>query len=189
MGTDMVDTDAIDATADANLADTDMMDADAMDANVTDAMTDAMTDTHATDANLTDVDMMDADTMEDANTMDDDFTDTNTMDPDATASAIIVDQFPFGRPGTPIIGPHQTSASDRTSSMVTGDSPWSPFCSQIDWEVAHWAKTCGATASAVTDLLAIPGVGTPLLLLFVVALMHRSRSLAGLGFHTGPRIN
>ena len=203
MGTDMVDTDAIDATVDANLADTDMMDANAMNANVTDAMMDAnamnanvtdammdaMTDTHMMDANLTDVDMMDADTMEDVNTMDDDFTDTNTMDPNATASAIIIDQFPFSHPSTPIIGPHQTSASDWTSSMVTGDSLWSLFCSQIDWEVVHWAKTCSAMASAVTDLLAIPRVGTPLLLLFVVALMHRSRSLAGLGFHTGLQIN
>ena len=180
MGTDMVDTDAIDATADANLADTDMMDADAMDANVTDAMTDAMTDTHATDANLTDVDMMDADAMEDANTMDDDFTDTNTMDPDATASAIIVDQFPFGHPGAPIVGPHQASAPNRSSST---DSEWSPFRSRIDWEVAWWAKTCGITLSAVRELLAIPGV-SPSLIRLDAGLIYRPRLLMHSDFHT-----
>ncbi|KAI9454588.1 hypothetical protein BJY52DRAFT_1205245 [Lactarius psammicola] len=39
-----------------------------------------------------------------------------------------------------------------------GDSVWAPFQSQCDWEFACWAKTCGVTASAVTDLLAIPEV-------------------------------
>jgi hypothetical protein len=161
MGADMVDTDTIDAITDANLADTDMMDTDAMDAN----MTGAMIDTHAMNADLTDADMMDANTMDNTSThtMEDDLTDAGTMDVDAIASAIIVNQFPFGCPGGPIIGPHQTSTSNRSSSMVTEDSLWSLFCFQLDWEVVHWAKTCGATSSAVADLLAIPGVGTPLL--------------------------
>jgi hypothetical protein len=108
--------------------------------------------------------MMDADAMDDTHThtTEDDLTDAGTMDVDATASAIIVNRFPFSHPGAPIIGPHQTSASNGSSSMVTGDSLWSPFFSQLDWEVARWAKTCGTTSSAVVDLLAIPGVGTPL---------------------------
>jgi hypothetical protein len=191
MGADMVNTDAIETTdanlADTNLADTDMMDTDATD---TDA-TGAMTDTHATDADLTDVDMTDADAMDNTrtHTTEDDLPDAGAVDVDATASAIVVIRFSFGRPGAPIIGPHQTSASNGSSSMATGDSVWSPFCSQLDWEVARWAKTCGATSSAVTDLLSIPGVGTPRSLLSVVALIHRFRLLASLGFHTGPQNN
>ncbi|KAF7369562.1 hypothetical protein MVEN_00286300 [Mycena venus] len=35
---------------------------------------------------------------------------------------------------------------------------WAPFTSQIDWEVAKWAKLRGSTSTAFTDLLSIEGV-------------------------------
>ncbi|KAG2741893.1 hypothetical protein P692DRAFT_20750106, partial [Suillus brevipes Sb2] len=37
-------------------------------------------------------------------------------------------------------------------------NPWAPFNSQMDWEVAHWAKVRGLGSTAFTDLLAIEGV-------------------------------
>jgi hypothetical protein len=40
----------------------------------------------------------------------------------------------------------------------SADNPWVPFMSQVDWEVAKWAKLRGSTSTAVTDLLAIDGV-------------------------------
>ncbi|KAF8263176.1 hypothetical protein EI94DRAFT_1878699 [Lactarius quietus] len=39
-----------------------------------------------------------------------------------------------------------------------GNSLWAPFWSQCDWEFAHWAKMCGPTSTAVTELLAMPEV-------------------------------
>jgi hypothetical protein len=38
------------------------------------------------------------------------------------------------------------------------DSPWAPFDSELDWKVARWVKMRGQTSTAVTELLAIPGV-------------------------------
>jgi len=176
--THLMDADAIDAMTDANTMDTDLMDTDMMDADAMDTdMIDATMDACTTDTDLTDSD-----------TMDDDVMDNDEMDANATAPAVVVTRFPFGHPGTPVVGPHQTSAPNGSSSTATGDPVWSPFCSQLDWKVAHWAKTCSVTASAVTELLAIPGVGAPLLLL-VAALMHGPRLLMRLDSHTELRNN
>ena len=35
---------------------------------------------------------------------------------------------------------------------------WSPFSSQIDWEIARWAELRGPSSTALTELLAIQGV-------------------------------
>lgn len=175
--TDATDADEMDATTDSHLMDADAIDAaDTIDMMDADAM-DATMDAHTTDTDSTDSDMTDDDAM------DDDEIDTN-----ATANTVVITRFPFGRPGTPIVGPHETSAPNESSSTATGDPVWSPFRSQLDWEVARWAKTCGVTASAITELLAIPGVGAPLLLL-VSALMDGSRSSMGLDSHTERRNN
>ena len=81
----------------------------------------------------------------------------DTMDSES-ARDVVIEPFPFGRPGAPISGDAQgRSAHDRQDATPTG-SPWAPFRSQLDWEVARWAKRCGLTATAVLDLLAIPGV-------------------------------
>ena len=105
-----------------------------------------------------------------------------------TTSTVIIKRFPFGCPGAPIFGPHQTSAPNASSATDTGDSIWSPFCSRLDWELARWAKMRGPTSSALTELLAIPGVSA-LLFPLVAVLMHRPRSLTGLDFHTERQNN
>ncbi|KAJ6497170.1 hypothetical protein C8R47DRAFT_972715 [Mycena vitilis] len=49
---------------------------------------------------------------------------------------------------------HQYSESIRSSE----ENPWAPFTSQVDWEIAKWAKLRGSTSTAFTDLLSIDGV-------------------------------
>ncbi|KAF8220705.1 hypothetical protein L208DRAFT_1188589, partial [Tricholoma matsutake] len=45
------------------------------------------------------------------------------------------------------------------SAAINGlANPWAPFSSRIDWEIAKWAKLCGAGSTAFSDLLAIEGV-------------------------------
>jgi hypothetical protein len=69
-----------------------------------------------------------------------------------------IDHFPHGHPGAPVADTRQDPSVYESTRNELGDSVWAPFRSQCDWEFAHWAKTCGATASAVTKLLAIPEV-------------------------------
>jgi hypothetical protein len=76
-------------------------------------------------------------------------------------SPLTFDRFPFGSPGALIEAPCQDSSMDNLSTGNLNDLMWSPFHSQIDWEVAHWAKMRGLSSSAVTELLAIPGVWIP----------------------------
>jgi hypothetical protein len=40
------------------------------------------------------------------------------------------------------------------------DNPWAPFNSQMDWQIARWAKVRGSTSTAFSDLLAINGVSS-----------------------------
>jgi hypothetical protein len=69
-------------------------------------------------------------------------------------SSVVVDCFPFGNPGAPVQGP-----TANTEIQARPEDPnWAPFHSQLDWDVARWAKTHSTTSSAVDELLAIPGV-------------------------------
>jgi len=72
-------------------------------------------------------------------------------------SRVVVEPFPSGRPGAPITGRAQgpTAYDSQAASM---SSPWAPFRSQLDWDVARWVNLRGRTSSAVMELLAIPGV-------------------------------
>jgi hypothetical protein len=40
----------------------------------------------------------------------------------------------------------------------THTSIYTPFSSEVDWEIARWAKIRGPTSTAFSDLLNIPGV-------------------------------
>ena len=71
----------------------------------------------------------------------------------------VIDRFPHGHPGAPLSDTSQGSSGVYESTHnELGDSVWAPFRSQCDWEFARWAKTCRASALAVTTLLAIPEV-------------------------------
>ena len=81
-----------------------------------------------------------------------------------TGSTQIVDRFPHGQPGAPVLAPvtgtPQSATVYESTQDILGESVWAPFDSQCDWELAYWAKMRGPTSSAVTDLLAIPGVSS-----------------------------
>jgi len=70
---------------------------------------------------------------------------------------IVVDHFAFGNAGAPAPGAHQEPLPDH-HWQEQGTNPWAPFRSQCDWEFARWGKMRGATASSLTDVLAIPQV-------------------------------
>ena len=75
-----------------------------------------------------------------------------------TDSTLVVECFPHGQPGALVAGVPQGTTLYESTQDVLGESVWAPFWSQCDWEIACWAKTHGPTSSAVTGLLAIPGV-------------------------------
>ena len=123
----------------------DIMDADALEVLLGGSTT-CSTTTHSTDEHLTvddpegDIDLTHQPDLADA--------------ADAgSASAVVIDQFPFGRPGAPAHGSGQAP-----SAYDSQGSPWAPFQSQLDWDIARWAKRSGQTSTAVSELLAIPGV-------------------------------
>jgi hypothetical protein len=87
----------------------------------------------------------------------------------ATIPTVIIDKFPTGNPGAPIPDMPQHSHAYESQGAMPGDSVWAPFRSQRDWEVARWAKMCGPTSSALTELLAIPGVCASYRMLYHVA--------------------
>ncbi|KAF8265156.1 hypothetical protein EI94DRAFT_1702692 [Lactarius quietus] len=96
--------------------------------------------------------------------------DTGNSEPDWKHTVV---PFPHGQPGAPLVStPRGTTIYDLTRDLL-GESVWAPFQSQCDWELAYWAKTRGPTASALTDLLAIPAL--------VEAL--------GLSYHTSRELN
>jgi hypothetical protein len=74
---------------------------------------------------------------------------------DKSGVIVIIERFPFGLPGAPIVGLPESAT---LNGLSHGDSIWAPFRSQHDWEIAHWAKMRGLTSSAFSDLLAIPEV-------------------------------
>jgi hypothetical protein len=73
--------------------------------------------------------------------------------------APVVEQFPSAKAGAPIatvraVPKYETYQTDLRSL----DNPWAPFSSQLDWEVARWAKLRGPSSTAFTELLKIDGV-------------------------------
>ena len=48
--------------------------------------------------------------------------------------------------------------TEYTLQINNPNNPFSPFSSQIEWEIAHWAKTRGPSSTAFTELMSIEGV-------------------------------
>jgi hypothetical protein len=74
-----------------------------------------------------------------------------------TGSTVIVDHFPSDAAGAPIPGIPWGRSIFESRRAALSDLDWVPFQSWCDWEVARWAKLCGTTSMAVSNLLAIPG--------------------------------
>ncbi|KAN0134109.1 hypothetical protein V8E53_008046 [Lactarius tabidus] len=69
---------------------------------------------------------------------------------------LVVDQSPYSTPGMLIPDQPQGTSVYQGTQHTLGANTWSLFCSQTDWEFAHWAKLSGPSSSALTELLAIP---------------------------------
>lgn len=71
------------------------------------------------------------------------------------ASTVVVEVFPFGKPGAPIPDMPQGPSLYERVQAIPGGSIWTPFQSKWDWDAARWAKTHSTTSSAVSDFLRI----------------------------------
>jgi hypothetical protein len=80
------------------------------------------------------------------------------LTPPQGMSTLVVDQFPFGSAGMPIPDKPQGSSAYESWQAAFTDSPWAPFHSELEWNVARWVKTRGPSSTAATELLAIPVV-------------------------------
>jgi len=86
--------------------------------------------------------------------------------PNAEASAtVVISRFPLSSAGAPIPNTPQGLLAHGLNEDMAAHPIWAPFILQRDWQVANWAKMCGPTSSALTDLLAIEDVCVVFLLL------------------------
>ena len=85
----------------------------------------------------------------------DDTIESGTYNAEASSNTF-VDHFPHGHPGAPL-SMEQVSIFESVQNSL-GGSIWAPFQSQVDWEIARWAKMRGPSSTALTELLAIPEV-------------------------------
>jgi len=72
---------------------------------------------------------------------------------------VVIVPYPDARAGKPITG-QPTHSANATYGIDAGStaSVYAPFTSQIDWDIALWAKLCGPSSTAFTDLLEIDRV-------------------------------
>ncbi|KAJ3736830.1 hypothetical protein DFJ43DRAFT_1149942 [Lentinula guzmanii] len=74
-----------------------------------------------------------------------------------------VEQYPDHHAGAPVESQNATADENTQyyhNLKVTATNPWAPFESEIDWNIACWAKICGPSSTALTELSVIDGVGT-----------------------------
>jgi hypothetical protein len=106
---------------------------------------------------------------------------------DYTHLETLIEHFPGDLAGTPMPNSQTNSGHERyQANLQDPRNPWAPWTSQIDWEVARWAKLRGPGSTAFSDLLKIEGVSSDLYLFYII--QHYSRFMRPLVFHSGiPR--
>jgi hypothetical protein len=77
---------------------------------------------------------------------------------DSLRQQVVVEHFPLTTAGSPVQNIQPSENEDIEDSTRIHDNPYAPFASQIDWEVAQWAKLHGPGSGAVSELLGIAGV-------------------------------
>ncbi|KAG2344878.1 hypothetical protein BDR05DRAFT_1016338 [Suillus weaverae] len=69
---------------------------------------------------------------------------------------ITIVQYPDGRAGQPIPQADICNANTAYATVINDTTNlYAPFNSRVDWEIARWAKLCGPTSTAFSDLLGI----------------------------------
>lgn len=71
------------------------------------------------------------------------------------ASVKYSDKYPDALAGQPL---SQQESFDTKYRRAVGGKDWAPFHSQMDWEIARWAKLRGPGSNAFSELLGIEGV-------------------------------
>jgi hypothetical protein len=74
----------------------------------------------------------------------------------------VIESYPDRRAGQPIAQAEIRNVNATYASSIdnlNAENPYAPFASQMDWEVAQWAKLRGPSSTAFSDLLSIDGVG------------------------------
>ena len=84
-------------------------------------------------------------------------TQPNDQDPPHPPETFI-EKFSRGRAGAPLDDRDVPMHEQYQNKINNPDNVFEPFKSKIDWEFARWAKVCGASSTAVTQLLSIEGV-------------------------------
>jgi Plavaka transposase len=102
---------------------------------------------------------------------------------------LTVAPFQQGSAGALVPDAPQGSLLYRVTQQVLGSSNWAPFQSQCDWEFARWAKMCGPTSSAVTELLAIPEACVPHSLSNVANALWKVVDRLGLSYRNANELN
>jgi hypothetical protein len=69
-----------------------------------------------------------------------------------------IEKFTRGRAGAPLHDHDIPTHEQYQNKLNNSDNVFEPFKSKIDWEFAQWAKTSGASSTAVTNILSIEGV-------------------------------
>ncbi|KAG2130810.1 uncharacterized protein EDB93DRAFT_1255700 [Suillus bovinus] len=74
----------------------------------------------------------------------------------------VIESYPNHRAGQPITQAKIQNVNATYASSINNlnaENPYAPFSSQMDWEVAQWAKLHGLSSTAFSDLLSIDGLG------------------------------
>ena len=78
---------------------------------------------------------------------------------DAFRKSPVIEKYPDSRAGAPVSHDRIASRNESYAQAVNNvHNPWAPFLSQMDWEVAQWAKLRGPGSTAMSDLLKVDGV-------------------------------
>ncbi|KAN0140927.1 hypothetical protein V8E53_001371, partial [Lactarius tabidus] len=77
-------------------------------------------------------------------------------------------KYPGGNTGMAHSKTNETENQNYEVKVGSGspENPYAPFASSLDWQIAKWAKLCGPSLTAFTELMAIDGVQQRLGLLF-----------------------
>ncbi|KAG6905733.1 hypothetical protein DXG01_001083 [Tephrocybe rancida] len=70
----------------------------------------------------------------------------------------VVVKFPVKGAGAVYSQGDETSNNTYVMDLGTSTNPFAPFESQLEWEIAKWAKLCGPSSTAFTELIKIEGV-------------------------------
>ncbi|KAH7904180.1 hypothetical protein BJ138DRAFT_1107047 [Hygrophoropsis aurantiaca] len=79
-------------------------------------------------------------------------------DRDQTSNKPFISLYPNPNAGAPIYTREKNAYQSYGALLSDSENVWAPFTSQIDFEVARWAKLRGPGSTAFSDLLKIDGV-------------------------------